>query len=58
MVKARKGAVQGKMWSPDVSGDKDGIRAYIEYYLQQIPAVEAQDRPAVRPQIAYGLKPA
>ena len=56
-IKARKRAKQGKMGRPDMGGDQHGLRAGLQGNLHQVPAVQAQNGPSVRVQVADGLQP-
>ena len=56
-IEAGKRAQQGKVRRPDVGGDEHGARAGVQRDLQQIAAIEAQNRPAIRMDVANGLQP-
>ena len=47
----------GKMRRPDMSWNKDRVRAGVHGHLQKVPAVHAQNGPAVAVQVAYGFQP-
>src|SRR6185369_10032827 len=53
-VEARAGTKQGKPGCPDMGRHQESLRCLLQEDLQQVAAVEAEDRPAVRPYIADG----
>lgn len=55
-IKARKRTKQGKMRRPDMRRDQHAVRAGLQQDLQQIPAVQAEDRSAVGMDITDPLK--
>ena len=55
-VESRKRTKERKMRRPDMRGNKNGIRTSLQCNLQQIMAVQSQDRPAVRANIADGFQ--
>lgn len=56
-VKAGKRAKEGKMRCPDMRGDADDARVGFQSQREQIVRGEAEDRAAVRTDIANGLQP-
>ena len=56
-VKAGEGAEQGEVGRPDVGGNEFRAGAGLQRQLQQVPAVQSQDGPAVGADVADGLQP-
>ena len=56
-VKARESPQQGKVRRPDVRGDEHGLRACFQRHLQQVAAIQAENRPAVGMKVADALQP-
>ena len=54
--KARFGPEKGKPGCPDVGGDEEGPVAHAKDHFEQIPGIEAQDRPAVGSNIPHPLQ--
>ena len=55
--KLRKRAQQGEVGCPDMGGDIHRLRACVQHRFQQIPAVHAQNGPAVAVEIAHRFQP-
>ena len=56
-IKTGKSPEQRKMGRPDMSRNVYGLRTGFQHDLQQIPAVQSQDRPAVRMDVSDQLQP-
>ena len=56
-IKTRKGAEHREVRRPDMGGNKLCFRACLQGELQQVPAVQPKDGPAVRMNIANGFQP-
>ena len=55
-VETRKGAEQGKVRRPNVRGNQQALWAGVQGNLQQIPAVQPEDGPAVGADVPDGLQ--
>ena len=51
-IKTRSGTEQGKPWGPDMGRHQEPFRRFFKNYFQKISAVEPQNGPAVRLNIA------